>query len=71
MVYNEFLNLEECIYVSILDVNECLQEPPLCSHECRNVPGSFHCICPPGTYLLEDRLSCSGTLLILNWSLTA
>ncbi|PIK48327.1 hypothetical protein BSL78_14811 [Apostichopus japonicus] len=35
-----------------IDIDECLQEEDsTCSHECVNVPGSFHCACPRGYYL--------------------
>ncbi|KFQ35273.1 Hemicentin-2, partial [Merops nubicus] len=31
-----------------IDVNECLQFPPPCAFECRNLRGSYECLCPPG-----------------------
>lgn len=34
------------------DVNECLQFPPPCAFECRNLRGSYECLCPPGRTLL-------------------
>ncbi|KAK4811634.1 hypothetical protein QYF61_022727 [Mycteria americana] len=34
------------------DVNECLQSPPPCAFECRNLRGSYECLCPPGRTLL-------------------
>ncbi|KFP19291.1 Hemicentin-2, partial [Egretta garzetta] len=34
-----------------LDVNECLQSPPPCAFECRNLRGSYECLCPPGRTL--------------------
>lgn len=42
------------------DVDECLQTPNPCAYQCRNVPGSFRCLCPPGTVLLGDSRSCAG-----------
>lgn len=42
------------------DVDECLQSPNPCAYQCRNVPGSFRCLCPPGTVLLGDGRSCAG-----------
>lgn len=42
------------------DVDECLQTPNPCAYQCRNVPGSFRCLCPPGTVLLGDGRSCAG-----------
>ncbi|KFW65825.1 Hemicentin-2, partial [Pygoscelis adeliae] len=34
-----------------LDINECLQSPPPCAFECRNLRGSYECLCPPGMTL--------------------
>lgn len=34
------------------DVNECLQFPPPCTFECRNLRGSYECLCPAGKTLL-------------------
>lgn len=35
----------------ILDINECEhQEAYSCYGVCQNLPGSFHCQCPDGTY---------------------
>lgn len=42
------------------DIDECQQTPNPCAHQCRNVPGSFRCLCPPGTVLLGDGSSCAG-----------
>lgn len=42
------------------DIDECLQTPNPCAYQCRNVPGSFRCLCPPGTVLLGDGRSCAG-----------
>lgn len=42
------------------DIDECQQTPNPCAHQCRNVPGSFRCLCPPGTVLLGDGRSCAG-----------
>ncbi len=42
------------------DIDECLQTPNPCAFQCRNVPGSFRCLCPPGTVLLGDGRSCAG-----------
>lgn len=42
------------------DIDECVQTPNPCAYQCRNVPGSFRCLCPPGTVLLGDGRSCAG-----------
>uniref|UniRef100_A0A3B1KAB9 EGF-like domain-containing protein n=1 Tax=Astyanax mexicanus TaxID=7994 RepID=A0A3B1KAB9_ASTMX len=44
----------------ILYIDECAQTPNPCAYKCRNVPGSFRCVCPPGTVLLGDGRSCAG-----------
>lgn len=44
----------------LADIDECQQTPNPCAHRCRNVPGSFRCLCPPGTVLLGDGRSCAG-----------
>lgn len=43
-----------------IDINECLQRPPLCSYNCHNLPGDFECICAPGSKRLPDRKTCAG-----------
>ncbi|XP_069039515.1 hemicentin-1 isoform X2 [Lepisosteus oculatus] len=40
-----------------VDVDECAQRRP-CQHECRNTPGSFQCLCPPGFQLLPNGRNC-------------
>lgn len=47
-------------FVLLSDIDECLQTPNPCAYQCRNVPGSFRCLCPPGTVLLGDGRSCAG-----------
>ena len=32
----------------------------VCDYMCRNRPGSYECICPPGQRLLADRKTCAG-----------
>ncbi|XP_066506011.1 hemicentin-2-like [Hoplias malabaricus] len=34
--------------------------PSPCAHLCRNVPGSFRCVCPVGSVLLGDGRSCAS-----------
>uniref|UniRef100_A0A8B9ZFI6 EGF-like domain-containing protein n=1 Tax=Anas platyrhynchos TaxID=8839 RepID=A0A8B9ZFI6_ANAPL len=36
------------------DINECLHFPPPCAFECRNLRGSYECLCPPGMVLLPE-----------------
>ncbi|XP_068513036.1 hemicentin-2 isoform X2 [Anas acuta] len=45
-----------------LDINECLHFPPPCAFECRNLRGSYECLCPPGMVLLpEGECGAAGT----------
>lgn len=47
------------------DVNECSERSDICLHgECRNLQGSFSCICRPGYHLSPDRTMCIGELII-------
>ncbi|XP_039417870.1 hemicentin-2 [Corvus cornix cornix] len=39
------------------DLDEC-QTLKQCQHECRNSPGSYHCLCPPGYRLLSNGKTC-------------
>lgn len=48
------------LYSAFTDIDECVQTPNPCAYQCRNVPGSFRCLCPPGTVLLGDGRSCAG-----------
>ncbi|KAM9176553.1 hemicentin-2 [Mergus octosetaceus] len=51
-----------------LDINECLQFPPPCTFECRNLRGSYECLCPPGMVLLpEGECSAAGTTGSTPW----
>lgn len=52
--------LQTWILFYLSDIDECQQTPNPCAHQCRNVPGSFRCLCPPGTVLLGDGRSCAG-----------
>ncbi|XP_029816435.1 hemicentin-2 [Manacus vitellinus] len=41
------------------DLDECQSNQ--CQHECRNSPGSYHCLCPPGYQLLSNGKTCHDT----------
>lgn len=65
-VFTEYLTYDALtceltrVSFNLSDINECLQTPNPCAYQCRNVPGSFRCVCPPGTVLLGDGRSCAG-----------
>ncbi|KAM6400073.1 hemicentin-2 [Rhynochetos jubatus] len=42
------------------DLDECRMLNP-CQHECRNSPGSYRCLCPPGYRLLPNGKTCHDT----------
>ena len=42
------------------DINECEENPSICSYQCKNIQGGFECICAPGQVRLADRRSCAG-----------
>lgn len=45
----------------ILDVNECLESPGICSNgQCINTDGSFRCECPMGYNLDYTGVRCVG-----------
>lgn len=42
-----------------VDINECIEKPNICQNgECKNLQGSFQCICQPGYLLTSTRDSC-------------
>ena len=40
------------------DENECLRDPPPCSHSCVDLVGSFACKCPEFMELEHDNRTC-------------
>ncbi|KAM9256723.1 LOW QUALITY PROTEIN: hemicentin-2 [Cariama cristata] len=42
------------------DLDEC-QMLKQCQHKCKNSPGSYHCLCPPGYRLLPNGKTCHDT----------
>ncbi|NXO96915.1 C1QR1 protein, partial [Certhia brachydactyla] len=49
---------------SCLDVDECLRDP--CPGACRNFPGGYDCLCPPGSVQDGDSHGCSPAEAIPN-----
>ena len=39
------------------DINECLQQPQVCpgNQICVNTEGSYDCICPPNSVLVDEN----------------
>lgn len=55
------LHVPPCLFAPS-DINECLHFPPPCAFECRNLRGSYECLCPPGMVLLpEGECGAAGT----------
>lgn len=46
------------INVAVTDIDEC-REGKCQNGRCTNVPGSFHCICPPGFDISPDGTLCT------------
>ncbi|XP_043941249.1 hemicentin-1 [Protopterus annectens] len=40
-----------------IDINEC-ELKDACQHECRNLPGSYQCLCPSGYRLMPNGIAC-------------
>lgn len=46
-------------FVDCVDIDECIERPHICEHgECKNLQGSFQCICDSGYYLSPSRDTC-------------
>ncbi|XP_077986992.1 hemicentin-1-like [Glandiceps talaboti] len=43
-----------------LDINECRQSSHVCRYQCRNLRGTYECICRPGETRLSNRKGCAG-----------
>ena len=44
----------------LVDIDECSENPSICSYKCENIYGDYECICAPGQVRLADRKSCAG-----------
>lgn len=54
----------------ILDVNECLESPGICSNgQCINTDGSFRCECPMGYNLDYTGVRCVGEYWLHSYNL--
>lgn len=61
-VFPSILLLQSC-WFCYSDINECDKSPGLCrGGTCKNTPGGFECVCPPGHELAPDKLSCKGSI---------
>ena len=49
-----------------LDVDECAAHNGGCQDICTNKPGSYHCHCQKGFYLVDDGRTCSGVTHLIN-----
>ena len=53
------------MFYSLSDVNEC-NGTHICTNQCINTPGSYHCSCSEGFKLDEDGYSCHGIYMSCN-----
>lgn len=46
-------------FMDCVDINECIEKPNICQNgECKNLQGSFQCICQVGYLLTSTRDNC-------------
>lgn len=65
MIENYAFIVKESILYSFPDVDECQNDPQLCSNGvCRNTPGSFECLCGVGYVLAKGTTACIGKPLL-------
>ena len=55
----------------ITDINECLNNNGLCSHNCTNIVGSYYCECPDGYLLQPNQHDCIRGELSLQQALAS
>ena len=60
----QFSNLLSTIFYLFLfsDINECLNNNGICSQNCINTIGSYHCSCGNGYTLHDNEHACDGEL---------
>ena len=51
--------------VSLIDLNECLNNNGGCAQICTNIDGSYQCSCRNGFTLNTDGFNCNGIVLYL------
>ena len=60
MLYREKDILFTGVFPFFSDVNECAYPTTCINGMCVNVPGSYHCNCPPDFELNPTRVGCVG-----------
>lgn len=53
-----------CLFILLLDIDECLAETSGCEHYCVNTLGTYECFCRLGFRLELDQHSCICELII-------
>lgn len=53
--------MHHLFYVFVIDRNECLEIPNICSHGlCVDMQGSYQCVCHNGFKASQDQTMCMG-----------
>lgn len=61
------LILKYILFVIVIDVNECIENPGICTNGlCINTDGSFRCECPMGYNLDYTGITCVGMYHLLS-----
>ena len=55
------LNYIECVYITPIDIDECITNNGGCEQLCTNTIGSFNCSCTDG-YNLKSGKVCDGKI---------
>lgn len=61
-VYIAFIHLAIFIYCCP-DIDECVESNGGCQHVCKNIVGSYRCLCDSGYSLGENEHSCEGNIV--------
>jgi len=57
--------LNNNLYSTIVDINECSSHNGGCNHRCTNSHGSFKCSCNKGYSLQSNKKTCVGKYIVM------